>query len=128
MSSTATSTLDSSSGLDNKKVRAEKPTEWSYPAGDVRQNNRGGRATARGHPSPQTSHAAGSGRERKKSSQSGIDRDGSSSRSQSRDKSNIWVCANPHCQNHNFIGSFNCVKCKLPRKVSNSIGPKLLKK
>ena len=128
MSSTATSGLDSGHAVDNKKVRAEKPKDSCYASEDVRNcNSHGEIAAAKGGSSSHPSHACGFGKEERQSFQGRMSRDGSSSRSHSRDKS-IWKCVNPQCHNFNHILSHKCVKCHLPHKTSSAIGPKLYKK
>ena len=127
MSSTVTSGLDSGPEVDNKKVRAEKPRDSRFHSEDVCHNNHGETAAVRGGHSSHPSHAHGSGREERQSSQARMAQDGSSSRSHSQEN-NVWKCVNPHCNNFNYILSYKCVKCQMPRKVSNIIGPKLHKK
>ena len=128
MSSTVTSGLDSGLAVDNKKVRAEKPKDTCWPSEDVRpHNSHGETASAKGGNSSHPSHAHSSGKEERKSFQGRMPRDGSSSRSHSRDN-DVWKCVNPECKNFNYILSFKCVKCKLPQKISNALGPKLHKK
>ena len=129
LSSTVTSGLDSGHVTDNKKVKGDKSKSTIWHSEDVRSCKHHGETDgAKGGNTTHPSHAHCSRKEERKSSQDRVSRGGSSSRSHSKDKVDYWKCVNPQCKNFNFIGSFKCMRCGLPRKISNSIGPKLYNK
>ena len=87
LSSTVTSGLDSGHVTDNKKVKGDKSKSTIYPSEDVHNHeHHGGTDAARGGSTFHPSHAHGSRNEERKSSWDRMSRDGSSSRSHSKDK------------------------------------------
>ena len=110
------SSQDSCHASDTKMMHGEKskPTEW---CSEEDCNCSRFRASAGGNGGPtqyQFDSEQGSRSEKKYNSRSRHSKERTSSGSLSQNNTTTWTC--PQCNTYNFIKSYCCVKCSLPRK------------